>query len=217
MKLKFKNQTRKIFIAFITILAFSSCKQKDFDKEMYGYTDAESIEKPSVEKIKNDLIGKKISGWNFDGLEEFNTVTITNSRVVDELNLEIEVSLDLTGSRSGNPYQGYVTVSYSRIDRKYDYWEFNKVTGSVSEVITEEDNSQDVSSESNNQEQPQQETSRVYGVCKLCHSEIVSNYDLRWLYDCDPYYALDYLAPSNYVKGPFHETCAHDYCNGNYD
>jgi hypothetical protein len=69
----------------------------------------------------------------------------------------------------------------------------------------------------NNQEQTQQESSRIYGVCKLCHTEIVSNYDLRWLYDCDPYYALDYLAPSNYVKGPFHETCAHDYCNGNYD
>lgn len=59
MKLKFKYQTSKIIIAFITILAFSSCKKKDFDKEMYGYTDAESIEKPSVEKIKNDLIGKK--------------------------------------------------------------------------------------------------------------------------------------------------------------
>ena len=208
MKLKFKNQTRKIFISFITILAFSSCKQKDFDKEIYGYTDAESIEKPSVEKIKNDLIGKIISGWNFDGLEEFNTVTITNSRVVDEFNLEIEVSLDLTCSRSGNPYQGYVTVSYSRIDRKYDYWEFNQVTGSVSEVITEEDNSQDVSSESNNQEQPQQEARTEYPLCDWCGNEVIGKH---YFVIGDGQEVTDNVSWYNGVV--YHQNCANEYCD----
>jgi len=214
MKIKFKNQTRKIFIFFITILAFSSCKKKDFDKEMYGYTDAESIEKPNEDKIKNDILNNKVGSWTFSKLEEFNDLTITNSRIVDEFNLEIDVTLDLSDYITGKPYQGNVTVSYYRIDRKNDYWQFKEVTGNVSEVITEEDNSQDVSSESNNQEE---EARTEYPICKLCHREIVNNSDLRWLYDCDPYYDLDYLAPSSDVKGPFHETCAHDYCNGNYD
>ena len=208
MKLKFKNQTRKIFIAFITILAFSSCKQKDFDKEIYGYTDAESIGKPNEDKIKNDILNNKVGSWTFSKLEEFNDFTITNSRIVDEFNLEIDVTLDLSDYITGKPYQGNVTVSYSRIDRKNDYWEFNEVTGSVSEVITEEDNSQDVSSESNYQEQQQDNKSSEYPLCDWCDEVVIGKH---YFVIGDGQKVTDNVSWYNGVV--YHQNCANEYCD----
>lgn len=69
----------------------------------------------------------------------------------------------------------------------------------------------------NNQEQTQQETSRVYGVCKLCRTEIIDISDKKWV---STYYHPNRIQDGcfdNWCKGPFHEICAEEYCNGNYD
>ena len=168
MKLKLDNQAKLITIVFIMILTFSSCKESEFNKVMFGEIEAESIIKPNEDQIKNDILNSKVGSWTFAKLEEFNNVAIVNSRVVDELNLDLEVTLDMSDYKTGKPYQGNVTVSYSRFGKNEDYWVFNDVSGTVSKVITEAENSQDVSPEINNQEEEEPQQSKMI-ICSNCN------------------------------------------------
>ena len=204
-----KNKTKILAFLFLTILLFSSCK--DFNKEVLSDDSipVESVEKPSIEKIENDLLGNKIDTWTFDKLEEFNSVNITNSKILDDLNLEIEVSLDLTGYGSGNKFKGNIVVSYSRMANNSSSWEFKEVNGTVYKAEKEPSDENSDSNQTQNEEEKND-----YPICDRCGNEIRSRtYYLNFS-------GSEYYIDEEYTSlgGPYHQNCAEeeaDYKNRN--
>ena len=162
-----KNKILKLTL-FLIILT-SSCK--DFNREVLGDNSipVENVEKPSIEKIKNDLLGNKVQTWTFAKLEEFNAVNVINSRILDDLSLEIEISLDMSDYITGKPYKGNVVVSYSRMSKDSSSWEFKEVNGTVYKIESE------LSDENSDYNQNQnEETEKNYPICDRCGNEIRS-------------------------------------------
>lgn len=196
-----------ILVLFLTTIIFSSCK--DFNKEVLGDDSipVESVEKPSIEKIKNDLLGKEIKTWIFAKIEEFNSVNITNSRILDDLNLEIEASLDLSDYETGKPYKGNIVVSYYRMANNSSSWEFKEVSGTVYKVES------DASDEKTNQEeyQSQQQTERNYPICDRCGNEIRGTvYYVNSL--SGSVGSIQYIVDLNDTTSspPYHQNCAEE-------
>lgn len=75
-------------------------------------------------------------------------------------------------------------------------------------MITEEDNYQDVSSESNNQEQPQQEARTEYPLCDWCGEEVIGNH---YFVIGDGQEVTDNVHWYNGVV--YHQNCANEYCD----
>lgn len=67
---------------------------------------------PSKEQIKNDLIGRKVKGWNFDKLEEFKSIRIVSVTLVDTETICISLVVDLIGYRTKKPYHGFLKTLY---------------------------------------------------------------------------------------------------------
>lgn len=108
------------FLGFLSVLILFSC------------VPASDVPLPTEEEIKNDLLNEKLGNWTFSKLEEFNTVTIVNKNIVDELNLEMDVDLNLNDYVTGIPYQGKVMIKYKRTDETSDKWIFSSIEGTIS-------------------------------------------------------------------------------------
>lgn len=68
---------------------------------------------PDIEKIKSDLIGKKIPGWNFDALSEFSQAKISNT-IHGSDRIEYTIDLHLIGFRSKDQHDAQILVSYNQ-------------------------------------------------------------------------------------------------------
>jgi hypothetical protein len=95
----------------------------------------EEIEKPTVAKIQNDLIGNSVDNWNFAKLEEFkNTKMETPIINYDNSTLEIVANVDLVNYETLKPYKGQIVITYSL---EGTTWEFNKVEGYINSTSKE--------------------------------------------------------------------------------
>jgi hypothetical protein len=94
------------------------------------------IQVPTSEEIKNDLLNHKVGDWTFAKLEEFNNVSILNTKIVDDLNLEMEVDLDLVDYKTGMLYKGIVTVKYKRLDLAQNDWNLHAVDGKINQMYS---------------------------------------------------------------------------------
>lgn len=79
---------------------------------------------PSIEKIKGDLIGKKIQGWSFDYLSEFKESKILNT-IRGNNRIEYEVFLKLYSSNSNSYHDCEIIAIYKQ---GYDGWYFDNVS-----------------------------------------------------------------------------------------
>ncbi len=78
---------------------------------------------PGIEKIKSDLIGMKIPGWNFDYLGEFQKCEIINTNKTPN-RLEYNLRMTMLDQRNGNTYPLAVIITYVQNDQG---WYFNSV------------------------------------------------------------------------------------------
>ena len=68
---------------------------------------------PDIEKIKADLIGNNMLGWNFDALAEFDKATISNSsRAADRI--EFTMDLHLIGVTAKDLHDAQIIVNYKQ-------------------------------------------------------------------------------------------------------
>ncbi len=117
-----------ILLAFLTTMFFSSCKQVENEPNDYP---ADQIIQPSIEEIKNDLLDNEVGIWKFSKLEEFKSVKIVATSIVDSLNLKIDLDLDLVDYETGTQCKGKLEMFYSRKDISINKWKFKDVTGDV--------------------------------------------------------------------------------------
>jgi len=80
-------------------------------------------DEPTVEKIKNDLLGKKMIGWNFDYIDEFQQCEISNKARFDK-RIEYDLSMVLQDLTVKSLHNASATVIY---DLKDGEWVFNSV------------------------------------------------------------------------------------------
>ncbi|NUQ25137.1 MAG: hypothetical protein HUU34_14415 [Saprospiraceae bacterium] len=78
---------------------------------------------PDIEKIKSDLIGKKIPGWNFNSLSEFNQAKVSNM-VHGSDRIEYTIDLSLINFRSKGQHTAKILVAYKQGN---DGWYFDEV------------------------------------------------------------------------------------------
>ena len=71
------------------------------------------IPEPDIEKIKNDLIGQKIPGWNFEYLSEIKLATISNT-TRSTARIEFQIDLHMVGyTKTDDSYNdAQVIVTY---------------------------------------------------------------------------------------------------------
>ena len=80
-------------------------------------------DEPTIEKVKKDLLGKKMIGWNFDFLDEFQQCEISNRTRFDK-RLEYDLSMVLQDLNVKSIHNASATVVY---DLKNGEWVFNSV------------------------------------------------------------------------------------------
>lgn len=91
--------------------------------------DADDIRLPDENQIKNDLLGKSISGWSFKKLDEFDLVDILNSKIVNNNTLELTVDLDLTDYFTHDDWDGEVIISYEL--KNDNQWHYLNISGTL--------------------------------------------------------------------------------------
>ena len=84
---------------------------------------------PGIEKIKSDLLGKKMIGWNFDFLSEFQQCQITN-KVNAGNRIDLDLALTLHDESKNTVHDASVTVVYTLDNGE---WKLNDV---ISHYIT---------------------------------------------------------------------------------
>lgn len=87
------------------VLAF----QNKIDEKIKTIIDPE----PDIEKIKNDLLGRKIIGWNFDYLNEFEKLSINNKTQSNE-RIEYDITLTLVDQTKKDKHEAQVYAIYLR-------------------------------------------------------------------------------------------------------
>jgi hypothetical protein len=66
---------------------------------------------PDIEKIKNDLIGKSITGWQFNYLSEIKSANISNTtRGTDRI--EYQIDMDLRSTSGQNSHEAQIMATY---------------------------------------------------------------------------------------------------------
>ncbi len=101
------------------------------------------IQVPTTEEIKKDLLNLKVGDWTFAKLEEFNNVSILKTKIVDDLNLEMEIDLGLVDYITGILYKGIVTMKYNRSSVNQTKWDLQAVDGNINELFSSADNNEE--------------------------------------------------------------------------
>lgn len=91
----------------------------DIEKKIETIKDPE----PDINKIKEDLIGQKIPGWNFSYLSEFKDIKITNTTKGND-RLEYKIQMKLLDESKNSEHDCEVVVIYNR---SYNGWNFSNV------------------------------------------------------------------------------------------
>lgn len=113
----------------LTTILFTSCKKNDENATIVYQ--AHEIREPSIEEIKNDLLDNEVGIWTFSKLEEFKSVEIVATSIVDSLNLKIDLDLALVDYETGTLCKGKLKIFYTRKDISINKWKFKEVTGDV--------------------------------------------------------------------------------------
>ena len=138
-----KNNKIAILLLVIIAITFNSCNQFGIGHNIEAnenYNESvtpsiEQIEKPTVEKIQNDLIGVSVNNWKFDKLEEFKNTEIISSTIKDDdSTLEIMADLDLVSYSTSEPYRGQITIIYHLYETT---WMFKNVSGYINKTENE--------------------------------------------------------------------------------
>lgn len=79
---------------------------------------------PTIEEIKNELIGKSIPGWNFDYLSEFKNIELQN-KIIGTNRIEYDIKMDLVDERNNEKIEIIARVIYTK--ETENNWEFDKV------------------------------------------------------------------------------------------
>ena len=130
-------------ILLLLVFSIYSCKQNggDYDNNQSESTnnsqsdnnaptiDANDVTLPDEDQIKNDLLGKSISGWTFKKLDEFDLVDILNSKIVNNNTLELTVDLDLTDYFTHDDWDGEVIISYEL--KNDNQWHYQDISGNL--------------------------------------------------------------------------------------
>jgi len=107
----------------------STCNTTDQGKLTSSYAEVEKMittikdPEPDIEKIKTDLIGQHILGWNFDALAEFKEAKISNIFKGNE-RIEFQLDMKLEGINQQSKHDAQVMVVYIQTN---DGWVFNNV------------------------------------------------------------------------------------------
>jgi hypothetical protein len=137
-----KNKYKLILL--IITFSFYSCKQNENDyhnnqsestnnsqnesNESSNF-DASNIKVPDENQIKNDLLGNTLGDWSFKKLEEFESVDIVESQILNNNTLQLRLELDLTDYYTHDNWDGEVTLSYGL--QNDSQWHFQNVTGTL--------------------------------------------------------------------------------------
>ena len=114
--------------------------QGEFNKmNMYVENKINTIEEPipSIDKIKNNLLGQKIYtpnkyySWSFARLDEFNNISVTSSNLSGNY-LELNVYIDLEDYKTHEKYKAQTIVTYVLSG---DEWIFQSVKATMYEKV----------------------------------------------------------------------------------
>ncbi len=94
----------------------------EVEKKIFTIKDPE----PDIEKIKSDLIGKKMPGWNFDALSEFNKADIIKTTHGKD-RIEYAINLHLVGLRLQEPHDAEIIVSYNQGEEGWNFGDVKEV------------------------------------------------------------------------------------------
>jgi hypothetical protein len=107
----------------------NSCISSESDQINALYTNIQTqIEtiidpEPDVQRIKEDLIGKQIPGWNFEYLSEFKDFKVFNS-AKGKNRVEYSVQMELYGARDKSKHDCEAIITYNL---GYGGWNFNNI------------------------------------------------------------------------------------------
>lgn len=131
----------KLMLLLLTF-SFYSCKQNETNNRQtesidnsksenneITNIDASNIKVPDVNQIKNDLLGNTLGDWSFKKLEEFESVDIVESQILNNNTLQLRLELDLTDYYTHDNWDGEVTLSYGL--QNDNQWHFQNVTGTL--------------------------------------------------------------------------------------
>lgn len=135
-----KNKYKLILL--IITFSFYSCKQNgnnnnqsesidnsQIENNEITNIDASNIKVPDENQIKNDLLGSTLGDWSFKKLEEFESVDIVESQILNNNTLQLRLELDLTDYYTHDNWDGEVTLSYGL--QNDNQWHFQNVTGTL--------------------------------------------------------------------------------------
>jgi hypothetical protein len=121
------NQLKKFDLAYGSLLGTcnpgNQSKLASMNAEIESKISTIKDPEPDIEKIKSDLIGKKIPGWNFDALSEIDQAKISNVAHGSD-RVEYTIDLHLIGFRLKEPHDAEIFVTYSQEE---DGWQFGQV------------------------------------------------------------------------------------------
>jgi len=78
---------------------------------------------PGIEQIKSDLLGKKIPGWSFDALSEFDRAIVTDTARHPEY-VECTIDLLLKGDQPDDSHEARIVLDYGQ---NVEGWKLNSV------------------------------------------------------------------------------------------
>ena len=80
---------------------------------------------PGIERIKSDLVGKKIPGWNFDRITEFSKASVSSiARTDQRIDFRLDLHMLPYNTRGGTYYDAQVFATYLAGD---DDWQLSNV------------------------------------------------------------------------------------------
>lgn len=136
-----------ILLLFLTF-SFYSCKQNANDNSQIesinssqtesnesSNFEASNIKVPDEYQIKNDLLGSTLGDWSFKKLEEFESVDIVESQILNNNTLQLRLELDLTDYYTHDNWDGEVTLSYGL--QNDNQWHLQNVSGTLDNLDTD--------------------------------------------------------------------------------
>lgn len=121
-----KNKIIISLILLLTNLTLNSCKNSQKNNSLQNENN--NIEKPSIEKIKKDIIGSEIENWRFDKIDEILGIDILNTDITSD-HLVYSVNINLMDSNTSRIYNCSGKIGYLLINKSQ--WKFEFLKGTI--------------------------------------------------------------------------------------
>lgn len=109
-----------ILVFFLTFLTINACKNSN-------QNESSTIEKPTSERLKKDIIGSEIENWRFDKIDEILGIDILDTNNSAD-RLVYSVNIKLMDSNTSRIYNCSGKISYILINKNQYKFEFLKGT-----------------------------------------------------------------------------------------